>query len=123
LWFGSFGDCNDGDGRFIQALLKYADSIGDNCDGTVNEGCVAVDNDGDGFDSVFDCNDNCATVYPGAVCNDNNPTTEGETIQVDCTCGGGVAVTNCLGAESITFNPAPVGGTWPCLPQLKFVIP
>ncbi|MGV2340392.1 MAG UNVERIFIED_CONTAM: hypothetical protein LVR18_42530 [Planctomycetaceae bacterium] len=27
------------------------------------------------------------TIYPGAIGDDNNPTTEGETIQPDCTCG------------------------------------
>jgi hypothetical protein len=108
------GDCNDADASIAPGFTEICgDLVDSNCNGTNNEGCVADDNDGDGFDSSTDCNDNCANIYQGAVCNDNNPSTQGETIQPDCTCGGGVTITNCLGAESITFNPAPVEGAWP----------
>ena len=108
------GDCNDLEALAYPGSVEVcADLIDNNCDGSIDEGCGIADADGDGFDVTLDCNDNCATIFPGAICDDNNPSTQGETIQPDCTCGGGAAITSCLGSESITFNPAPVDGTWP----------
>ncbi len=108
------GDCNDNDATINNAAAEICgDGIDQNCSGVADEGCTASDNDGDGFDALTDCNDNCATVYPGAPCNDGNELTIDETIQPDCTCGGGTTVTTCLGPQSISFDPAPVAGTWP----------
>lgn len=110
----STGDCNDNDASInLNAAEICGDGIDQNCSGIADEGCNASDNDGDGFDALTDCNDNCATVYPGAPCNDGDEETIDETIQVDCTCGGGVTITTCLGPQSISFEPAPVAGTWP----------
>ena len=112
--FTSDVDCNDNDATINSAAAEICgDGIDQNCSGVADEGCSASDNDGDGFDALTDCNDNCATIYPGAPCNDGNETTVGETIQLDCTCGGGTTITSCLGPQSISFEPAPVAGTWP----------
>jgi hypothetical protein len=107
-------DCNDNDASVNPAAAEICgDGIDQNCSGVVDEGCTASDNDGDGFDAFTDCNDNCATIYPGAPCNDGNAETIDETIQADCTCGGGTTIVSCLGPQSITFEPAPTAGTWP----------
>ncbi len=107
-------DCNDNDASINPAATELCgDGIDQNCSGVADEGCVASDNDGDGFDALTDCNDNCATIYPGAPCNDGNAETIDETIQADCTCGGGTTIVSCLGPQSISFEPAPTAGTWP----------
>lgn len=107
-------DCNDNAASAYPGGTEVCgDLIDNNCDGTTDEGCGTSDADGDGFDVTVDCNDNCATIYPGAPCDDNNASTTGETIQADCSCGGGTTITNCLGSESIVFTPAPTAGTWP----------
>jgi hypothetical protein len=112
--FNAPADCNDNDASINPGAVEVCgDAIDQNCSGVADEGCVASDNDGDGFDALTDCNDNCATIYPGAPCNDANASTVGETIQADCSCGGGTTVVSCLGPQSISFEPAPTGGTWP----------
>ncbi|MCB0597588.1 MAG: T9SS type A sorting domain-containing protein, partial [Phaeodactylibacter sp.] len=61
------------------------------CAGTLND-CPGIgDDDGDGICNDVDCNSNDPSVTdrPGDPCDDNDPNTIGETIQADCTCGGG----------------------------------
>ena len=49
----------------IQVLLEIPnDGIDQDCDGS--DLIVIVDNDGDGFDDIVDCDDGDASVYPGA---------------------------------------------------------
>ncbi|MCB9048936.1 MAG: metallophosphoesterase [Lewinellaceae bacterium] len=79
--------CDDGN----PATVNDAYDANCNCTGTLNS-CPGIgDMDGDGICADVDCNDNnpSITTKPGDPCNDGNPNTVGETIQADCTCGGG----------------------------------
>ena len=61
------GDCNDGDGDAFPGANEVANGVDDDCDGIVDNGTPAFDNDGDGYTSLGgDCDDNNDTVYPGA---------------------------------------------------------
>ncbi len=80
----------------------------------------APDLDGDGFGDASnvvstctppagyilntgDCDDNCASIYVGAPCDDGNPSTTGEVVNSSCNCA--VPATNaCIGTQSITFQ-------------------
>ncbi|MCB0579235.1 MAG: T9SS type A sorting domain-containing protein, partial [Phaeodactylibacter sp.] len=71
----------------------YNDQVDANCNcaGTPAP-CPGIgDNDGDGVCADTDCDDNdpAVTYQPGDACDDGNPGTIGETIQPDCSCGGG----------------------------------
>lgn len=61
------GDCNDGDPNVNPGMEEImGNGIDDNCDGTVDNG--TTDGDGDGYSvDGEDCDDNDATVYPGAI--------------------------------------------------------
>ena len=79
--------CDDGDPATVNDVIDA--NCG--CAGTLNS-CPGVgDQDGDGICSDVDCNDNDPniTTQQGDACDDGNPNTVGETIQADCTCGGG----------------------------------
>jgi len=79
--------CDDGN----PATVNDALDANCNCAGTLNT-CPGIgDNDGDGICADVDCNDNnpAITTQAGDACNDGNPNTFGETIQADCSCGGG----------------------------------
>ncbi|MCO6478146.1 MAG: right-handed parallel beta-helix repeat-containing protein, partial [Phaeodactylibacter sp.] len=76
--------CDDGDNTSIN------DTIDNNCNcsGTPTP-CTGIgDNDGDGVCSDVDCDDNDPdnTARPGDACDDGDPNTSGEVIQLDCTC-------------------------------------
>ncbi|MCB9290594.1 MAG: putative metal-binding motif-containing protein [Lewinellaceae bacterium] len=67
-------------------------------------GSSANDMDCDGIPAGQDCDDNDAgiTSFPGQPCDDGNPATFGETIQDDCSCGGGTTAptTACSAIDS-----------------------
>ncbi|MCB9035925.1 MAG: metallophosphoesterase [Lewinellaceae bacterium] len=82
--------CDDGDNTTLNDALD----ANCNCVGTPTA-CTGIgDADGDGVCFNIDCDDNdpSNTNYVGLACNDGDPTTTGETIQSDCSCGGGVPV-------------------------------
>ena len=61
------GDCNDNDFGLNPGASDIQNGIDDDCDGEIDEGTLAFDDDGDGiteFDG--DCNDDDNTIYPGA---------------------------------------------------------
>jgi len=80
--------CNDGD----DTTLNDAIDANCNCAGTPTACTGAGDADGDGVCADVDCDDNspAITTQPGQTCDDGNPATYGETIQSDCSCGGGL---------------------------------
>lgn len=51
-------------------------------------GFLAGDSDGDGVLDVDDCAPDDILVYAGAICDDGDPATVNDLIQVDCTCVG-----------------------------------
>jgi MYXO-CTERM domain-containing protein len=65
------GDCKDEDATINPAALETCNAVDDNCDDEIDNGtavdCPTGDFDGDGYnESQGDCNDQGATVYPGA---------------------------------------------------------
>ncbi|MCB9350364.1 MAG: metallophosphoesterase [Lewinellaceae bacterium] len=86
--------CNDGDNTTLNDVLD----ANCNCIGTPTA-CTGIgDNDGDGICANVDCDDNNPniTTQVGDACDDGNPNTIGETIQLDCSCSGGVGpITTC----------------------------
>lgn len=79
--------CDDGNPATINDMI----GPGCVCAGTLNDCPIAGDEDGDGICSDVDCNDDDASITQqiGDACDDGNPNTIGETIQADCSCGGG----------------------------------
>ncbi|MBI5050482.1 MAG: putative metal-binding motif-containing protein, partial [Nitrospirae bacterium] len=82
-------DCNDSDPVIYGGAAEICDSKDNNCDGQVDEGCICIDTDGDGFTNCNgDCNNNNAAINSAApeVCDgiDNNCNN-----LVDDTCNGG----------------------------------
>ncbi|MFM1947697.1 MAG: hypothetical protein RL207_1980 [Bacteroidota bacterium] len=81
------------------------DSIGANCNCVGNlivPGCI----------DPFSCNynplatiDDGSCLYPGSLCNDNNPNTINDSINPDCLCIGDVIVPGCTDPLSCNYNP------------------
>ena len=108
------GDCNDGDPGAYPAANEVVNGVDDDCDGIVDNGTPAFDNDGDGYTALGgDCNDNDPETYPGAPeladSNDNDCDTlvdEGTAFVDDD--GDGFAETDgdCNDAEPLIFPGA-----------------
>jgi hypothetical protein len=70
-------DCDDDDPEIPRPELAEPNGVDDDCDGLVDEGTVAFDDDGDGFRELDgDCNDADDSVHPSAGevgdCKDND---------------------------------------------------
>lgn len=93
---GCNGDCNDSNPNVKPGVLEICDGIDNDCNGLIDfigttPVCAPPDDDNDGVNQNDDCNDNDATVYPGAteICdfkdNDCDGTTDEGTCAVGCT--------------------------------------
>ncbi len=61
------GDCDDTNPVMSPATPEGYDGLDNDCDGIVDEGTIAFDDDGDSFTEIGgDCNDYDATSFPGA---------------------------------------------------------
>ncbi len=60
-------DCDDTDAATYPYAAEQADGQDNDCDGVIDEGTSAYDDDGDGFsEDEGDCNDQLAEAFPGA---------------------------------------------------------
>lgn len=81
------------------------DSIGPNCNCVGNlivPGCM--DPTSCNYNPLATIDDG-SCLYPGVLCNDNNPNTINDSINPDCNCVGDVIVLGCTDPLSCNFNP------------------
>jgi hypothetical protein len=112
-------DCNDNNASIHPGATELCNGVDDNCNGTVDEGCpTCTDADADGYKAqascgtLVDCNDNNATIHPGAteLCNGvddncNGTVDEGFSLSSDTqncgscgnVCGFSNATGSCIG--------------------------
>ena len=87
------GDCDDSNGSVSPSAQEVSgNGIDDNCNGTIDEGTSAYDDDGDGFsEDQGDCDDGNITINPNATedCSDgidnNCNNTQNEENALNCT--------------------------------------
>lgn len=113
-------DCNDGDAAIHGwALELCADGVDNNCDGSIDEGClICRDRDGDGEGigpqcPGWDCNDRDPQVFPGAneICDlaDNDCDGVVPAAELECAGGGGEGGCSCRAAGRSSGS---AGGLW-----------
>lgn len=91
--------CDDGNPNTIN------DSIGPNCNcvGTLNvPGCT--DPTSCNYNPLATIDDG-SCLYPGSLCDDNNPNTINDSINPDCVCVGEIIVPGCTDPLSCNYNP------------------
>ena len=111
-------DCDDGDINIYPGASEQANNVDDNCDGTVDEGTPAFDNDGDGYSSLDgDCDDGDATLNLDDVDGDGFSTCDGDCDDVDALLnlsdGDGDGFSTCDGVcddGDVSFNLDDVDG-------------
>ncbi|MBK8251667.1 MAG: putative metal-binding motif-containing protein [Polyangiaceae bacterium] len=92
---GCNGDCNDNNAAIKPGATEVCDGADNDCNGLIDfigttPVCAPPDDDNDGWNQNDDCNDNDATVYPGAaeLCdfkdNDCDGNADEGTCQVGC---------------------------------------
>src|SRR4029079_15368586 len=65
--FASLLECDDADASVHPGAIEVADGLDQDCDGLVDEGTAAADDDGDGLsEDQGDCDDADPKVHPGA---------------------------------------------------------
>ncbi|HVZ72377.1 MAG TPA: putative metal-binding motif-containing protein [Polyangia bacterium] len=125
------GDCNDNDAKIYPGAPEICDKRDNNCNGQIDEGLPIltchVDMDGDGHGvatgavvmndcicatgyaaNTDDCNDNDATIYPGAmeICDYKDNNCNGQTDEgAVATCGTGWCRRNAAGCNTSACTP------------------
>ncbi len=102
--------CDDGNSNTANDSYE---ADGCTCSGTIIDPCLdnGGDADGDGICADVDCDDNNGAVptAPGTVCDDNDPLTQNDVIQIDgCTCAGALPVTISVQDVSVMENAGSV---------------
>ena len=65
---GGPGDCDDADGGIFPGAEEQLDDVDQDCDGLVDEGTEAFDDDGDGYTELGgDCDDGDPAISPGVL--------------------------------------------------------
>ncbi|MCP4121604.1 MAG: hypothetical protein GY751_07605 [Bacteroidetes bacterium] len=104
--------------NFLIGILEFLNDLGlvsdqalANFIADVNEFRCSIevfDYDNDGVNCREDCNDNDASVYPGAICDDGDANTINDTYNVDCECLGSPATCtigeSCDDGDPLTEN-------------------
>jgi hypothetical protein len=120
---GCNGDCDDSNAAIKPGALEVCDGVDNDCNGLIDfignqPVCVPPDDDDDGVNQNDDCDDNDATVYPGAteICdfkdNDCDGTTDEGTCAVGC-----VTITN--GVNGGVTADASLLGDYPTTPDFN----
>jgi hypothetical protein len=67
-WSEQATDCDDTQGGVYPGAIEVVDDLDNDCDGTIDDGTIAFDDDGDGYtEREGDCDDGSSVRYPGAI--------------------------------------------------------
>jgi hypothetical protein len=124
-------DCNDTNDEIYPGATEQCNGVDDDCDGTIDEGCMTYyeDADGDGYGNPAisvsspapppgyvansaDCNDNNPKVHPGApeLCNNNRDDDCDGIVNEGCISGIGGA--GCVGGVALPVDKFGLVAPW-----------